>query len=417
MSNKTGGQTNHPSNISHIALEKTRDSAEKKAQQIPLQDIVQRADSDLSSLLHTDVLQLQRAIGNRSVDRILSETDNHAIAAENQALKPTHRIPIQTKLTVGPANDKYEQEADLVAKDVVKQINSPAAGQSVQPFSEPRAQRQGPEAEDELLQGKRIRRQPEEEEELLQGKPLQRQPEEEEELLQGKLETEIIQLQTTEEEEELLQGKLEAGRVQRQEEEEELMAKPDIQLVGREGGDADSKLEAAIQKERSGGQPISDGVREPLENALGTDLSHVKIHTNSESDSLNASLQSRAFTTGSHIFFKRGEFNPYNTRGQELIAHELVHTAQQGETNRIARWWPKGHRSGDRPPGNHHHLSHRILSGRSQSGQLHRARKSPARRSTGGLGHGWTGSGGQHRNRRTPPYFLYQFRGNRGKSP
>jgi hypothetical protein len=38
-------------------------------------------------------------------------------------LSPT--APIQAKLTVGAANDKYEQEADRVAKNVVQRINSP----------------------------------------------------------------------------------------------------------------------------------------------------------------------------------------------------------------------------------------------------------------------------------------------------
>ncbi|MEM9543044.1 MAG: DUF4157 domain-containing protein [Cyanobacteria bacterium P01_E01_bin.42] len=34
---------------------------------------------------------------------------------------------VQTKLTIGQPNDKYEQEADRVARDVVGQINSPVS--------------------------------------------------------------------------------------------------------------------------------------------------------------------------------------------------------------------------------------------------------------------------------------------------
>ncbi len=40
--------------------------------------------------------------------------------------------PIQTKLTVGEVGDKYEQEADATAAQVVKQINSPQAQSSLQ---------------------------------------------------------------------------------------------------------------------------------------------------------------------------------------------------------------------------------------------------------------------------------------------
>ncbi len=36
--------------------------------------------------------------------------------------------PIQAKLTIGEPGDKYEQEADKVANDVVQRMNAPAAG-------------------------------------------------------------------------------------------------------------------------------------------------------------------------------------------------------------------------------------------------------------------------------------------------
>src|SRR5712675_2484551 len=45
--------------------------------------------------------QLQRSVGNQAVQRLLAKT------------------AIQTKLTVGPAGDKYEQEADKVASQVM----------------------------------------------------------------------------------------------------------------------------------------------------------------------------------------------------------------------------------------------------------------------------------------------------------
>ena len=48
---------------------------------------------------------------------------------ETEELHP----PIQAKLTVGEAGDKYEQEADAVAAQVVDKINSPTPQESVQP--------------------------------------------------------------------------------------------------------------------------------------------------------------------------------------------------------------------------------------------------------------------------------------------
>lgn len=68
---------------------------------------------------------------------------------------------VQTKLTVGAPGDRYEQEADSVAKAVIQQESLPV-------------QRQ-PEEEDEMM----MQRQPEEEDELM----MQRQPEDEDELM------------------------------------------------------------------------------------------------------------------------------------------------------------------------------------------------------------------------------------------
>lgn len=53
-------------------------------------------------------------------------------------------LAVQPKLTVGAPNDKYEQEADKVAAQVVKQINTP------QPSSTQDIQRETPQEEEEL---------------------------------------------------------------------------------------------------------------------------------------------------------------------------------------------------------------------------------------------------------------------------
>ncbi|MDB9315301.1 DUF4157 domain-containing protein [Spirulina sp. CS-785/01] len=88
-------------------------------------------------------------------------------------------------------------------------------------------------------------------------------------------------------------------------------------------------LEAAIQQERGRGDPISKEVREPLEQAFGTDFSPVRIHTDGKADQLNRSINSVAFTTGKDIFFKQGAYQPRSRNGQTLLAHELTHIWQQ----------------------------------------------------------------------------------------
>lgn len=96
------------------------------------------------------------------------------------------------------------------------------------------------------------------------------------------------------------------------------------------GGPINDEIETSIQSARGGGQPLADKVRQPMESAFGADFSGIKVHTGSQSDSLNQSVQARAFTTGQDIFFRSGEYNPGSSAGQELLAHELTHTVQQG---------------------------------------------------------------------------------------
>ncbi|MGK7904655.1 MAG: DUF4157 domain-containing protein [Hormoscilla sp.] len=94
-------------------------------------------------------------------------------------------------------------------------------------------------------------------------------------------------------------------------------------------GAVSTELEASIKQAKGKGNPLAKTVREPMERALGNDLSGVRIHADRQSDKINQSLQARAFTTGKDIFFQQGEYSPDSSRGRELINHELVHVAQQ----------------------------------------------------------------------------------------
>ena len=97
-----------------------------------------------------------------------------------------------------------------------------------------------------------------------------------------------------------------------------------------DGGELSNDVETAVSSAKSGGNPLSDTVRAPMEQSFNADFSSVKVHTGGESDNLNRSLNARAFTSGSDIFFRNGEYNPGSSGGQELLAHELTHTIQQG---------------------------------------------------------------------------------------
>ncbi len=122
--------------------------------------------------------------------------------------------------------------------------------------------------------------------------------------------------------------------VQRVEEEEELqMKRADVQRkeVDMSGSfDVEQDVERQISAKSGSGQSIPDVNRQMFESSMGHDFSGVNVHADSESDSLNKQLGARAFTTGSDIFFRQGEYNPASSDGQELLAHELTHVVQQG---------------------------------------------------------------------------------------
>jgi hypothetical protein len=117
-------------------------------------------------------------------------------------------------------------------------------------------------------------------------------------------------------------------QAQRQETEEE-----DIQLQSNESSAAiiADDLETRINSARGGGQYLSDNVKKPMEQAFGADFSGVRVHSDSEADTLNKQLSAKAFTTGQDIFFRDGEYSPASDSGKWLIAHELTHVVQQGE--------------------------------------------------------------------------------------
>ncbi|QLE45704.1 DUF4157 domain-containing protein (plasmid) [Nostoc sp. C052] len=183
--------------------------------------------------------------------------------------RPDTPTSIQTKLTIGEPGDKYEQEADETARQIVQRIHQ--------------------------SQGEKVQR---------ESLPL---------------------------EEEELQMKLE-GRIQRESlpaEEDELQMKPVVQRVADEGMATSPDLETSIQQARGSGQPLADSIKSPMEQAFEADFSRVKVHTDTQADQLNQSIQAKAFTTGQDVFFRQGAYEPGSLGGQELLAHELTHVVQQ----------------------------------------------------------------------------------------
>lgn len=212
----------------------------------------------------------------------------------------------QPKLKIGQPNDKYEQEADRVANQVMQ-------------MPEPQVKRQmESEEEDETLQTKPIAGQispliqrqmgPEEEAE---------EEAEEKDLVQTKADSQIQRQEATAEE--------------REEEEEPLQTK--------RASNSPSSITPAIQSgiqalRQSSGQPLPANVQTFMEPRFGQDFSGVRLHTTGQVSQLAHTLNARAFTVGSDVVFGAGQFQPHTAEGRKLLAHELTHTIQQSRSSR-----------------------------------------------------------------------------------
>jgi hypothetical protein len=261
-------------NTENEQMKKVRSDNQSDTAALQKSDVnrIQRAiDNPSSETLTPDVVQsLQSSHGNQFVSRLIQRME------DGNAATPL-KFPIQAKMSVTAADDQYEQEADAVAQSVVQKM-----GQND-------VQRDSMDEEEMMM--KRIQRDSMDEEEMMM-KRIQREEMDEEEMMQMK-------------------------RIQRAE-------------VGEEGGEISSGLESEIESARGGGQSLPDSIARDMGNAMGADLSGVNIHTGSQADSLNEAVQSRAFTTGNDIFMRSTEYQPETKSGQELLAHELTHTVQQG---------------------------------------------------------------------------------------
>lgn len=247
--------------------------------------LLQRTGTTIGSAPPKDADYLQRTIGNQAIGQMVANQDALTPAVDtthyslhqmltSQAQARGGRPIVQAKLTLGSVGDKYEQEADSVAKQVVNNLGQP-----------PVVQR-------------------EEDEDMAQPKSLLQRREDEN--MKMTLPSTIASLQ--------------------RQEDEDVQAKGEPMFVG---GELTGDVETAVTQAKSGGQSMSENIRVPMEQAFDADFSNVKIHADSQADRLNRSLNARAFTSGQDIFFRQGEHDPGSSTGQELLAHELTHVVQQ----------------------------------------------------------------------------------------
>jgi hypothetical protein len=99
------------------------------------------------------------------------------------------------------------------------------------------------------------------------------------------------------------------------------------------------QLLAAAEEDRSpihdvvgsGGSPLDQGVRSSMESAFGASFEDVRVHTDDRASKSAEAVGANAYTVGSDMVFKGGQYNPSTPTGQRTIAHELAHVVQQSQ--------------------------------------------------------------------------------------
>ncbi len=283
------------------------------------------ASSNNIQLSPQNIAHLQNTIGNRAVGRL-----------------------IQAKMKIGKSNDKYEQEADSVADQVMRmpapaitrqpekdEEEAPIQAKPIADQITPLIQRQ-PEDEENTCQAKHLIQREENEEEL-QAKPLIQQQDNEEEddaqaKPQGPAESEYEVLQ----EKSLTTNNIRFVQMS-SEKDDELQLQPleneeePVQPKSQIGksNEVSSDLGLRINAMRTSGQPLQETDRAYFEPRFGLDLSQVRLHTDSNATEAASELKAQAFTRGNDIFMGAGKYQANTDSGKHLLAHELTHVVQQ----------------------------------------------------------------------------------------
>jgi hypothetical protein len=80
-------------------------------------------------------------------------------------------------------------------------------------------------------------------------------------------------------------------------------------------------------------RPLDTQVRRPLEQRLNYDLGHIRIHDGRASEAAASGLGARAYALGCDIHLGAESHALTAERRERLLAHEAVHTVQQGGTS------------------------------------------------------------------------------------
>lgn len=80
---------------------------------------------------------------------------------------------------------------------------------------------------------------------------------------------------------------------------------------------------------KGAGTALDESTRGSMESRFGQDFGDVRVHTDARASASAESVGANAYTVGSDIVFRSGQFDAGSAGGQKTLAHELSHVVQQ----------------------------------------------------------------------------------------
>ena len=87
----------------------------------------------------------------------------------------------------------------------------------------------------------------------------------------------------------------------------------------------------------SSGKPLDPHIRAFMEPRFGHDISKVRVHTDEKAAESARAVNALAYTVGQDVVFGANQYAPATQEGKRLLAHELVHTVQQGSQGKLQK--------------------------------------------------------------------------------
>jgi hypothetical protein len=246
--------------------------------------VLPKASATSSPVLSTrsavyPIFQLQRAIGNQSVQRF-----------------------IQAKLTISQPSDQYKHEADQVLDRVMRMPG-------------PQLQRKcacGNHASGECAECSKKKR---------LGLQTKLKVSEVGDIYEQEADRVANQVMATPAHHGVSDG---PARIQR--------------FAGQPTGQVDVAPASVDQALAASGRALEPALQHDMEQRFGYDFSRVRVHTDTSAAESARAVSARAYTVGGDIVFGRGHYAPGTSAGKRLLAHELTHVVQQsGKTGVVNR--------------------------------------------------------------------------------